>query len=466
MPGLREECGIFGIYNPKDMHCANSVYYGLYALQHRGQQSCGIAVNNDGEITAYKDKGLVGEVFSAEQLQSLIGDMAMGHVRYSMGNDNAVQNAQPLVVKYVKGALALAHNGNLTNSAALREELERQGAIFQTTSDSEIIAALIARERLRHKNVEDAMAQAAARLRGAFSLLVMSPRKMIALRDPHGFRPLCIGKTDEGGFIFASESCALDAVGASFVRDVLPGEMIMVDENGLKTLFVAPAEKRASCIFEFIYFARPDSVVDGISVHSSRMAAGRILASEFPVEADAVTGVPSSGTDAAIGYAEASGLPYINGFIKNSYIGRTFIQPTQSAREFSLAIKLNVLKSAINGKRIVVVDDSIVRGTTSARIAHMLKAAGAREVHLRISSPRFLWPCFFGTDIPTGAQLIAKSHTTEEIKNIIGADSLGFLPNERLHEILSPAGFGYCSACFTGEYPKGSCEGCGGDGAR
>lgn len=447
---LHEECGVFGVYNVDGEDVAGLVYYGLFALQHRGQESCGIAVSENRDIRYYKNMGLVNEVFTEENLDKLHGDIAIGHVRYSTAGSSVRANAQPLVTKYVKGTLAIAHNGNLVNAVDLREELEKNGAIFQTTIDSEVIAYLVARERVTSKSVEEAVAKAMKFISGAYSLLVMSPRKLTCARDPYGFKPLCIGKKDHT-YVVASETCALDAVGASFVRDVLPGEIITITENGIASNTMYCHKKPARCIFEYIYFARPDSTIDGVSVFNSRIMAGRILAQTHPVEADLVVGVPESGNDAAMGYALESGIPYGRAFVKNNYVGRTFIKPKQSMREQSVRIKLNVLKDVVKGKRIVMIDDSIVRGTTSGRIVKMLKDAGATEVHVRISSPPFKFPCYFGTDIPSCDQLIANQYTIKEIGEMLGADSLGYLDVTRLGEMVD--GIDYCDACFTGDYP-------------
>lgn len=447
---LHEECGVFGVYNVDGEDVAGLVYYGLFALQHRGQESCGIAVSENRDIRYYKNMGLVNEVFTEENLDKLHGDIAIGHVRYSTAGSSVRANAQPLVTKYVKGTLAIAHNGNLVNAVDLREELEKNGAIFQTTIDSEVIAYLVARERVTSKSVEEAVAKAMKFISGAYSLLVMSPRKLTCARDPYGFKPLCIGKKDHT-YVVASETCALDAVGASFVRDVLPGEIITITENGIASNTMYCHKKPARCIFEYIYFARPDSTIDGVSVFNSRIMAGRILAQTHPVEADLVVGVPESGNDAAMGYALESGIPYGRAFVKNNYVGRTFIKPKQSMREQSVRIKLNVLKDVVKGKRIVMIDDSIVRGTTSGRIVKMLKDAGATEVHVRISSPPFKFPCYFGTDIPSCDQLIANQYTIEEIGEMLGADSLGYLDVTHLGEMVD--GIDYCDACFTGDYP-------------
>jgi len=453
--GLHEECGVFGVYDLDGVDVASTVYYGLFALQHRGQESCGIAVSDTegpkGKVMASKGMGLVNEVFDGEKLEKLKGNIGVGHVRYSTAGASNSQNVQPLVLNYVKGILMLAHNGNLVNALELRKELEYTGAIFQTTIDTEVIAYLIARERLNVGSVEDAVKNAMKKLKGAYSLVISSPRKLIGARDPFGFRPLVIGKRDNA-YMLARETCALDAVGAEFVRDVKPGEIVMLDKDGITSDESMCIQKPARCIFEYIYFARPDSYVDGVSVYNSRIMAGKILAQMHPAEADIVIGVPDSGNAAAMGFALQSGIPYGVGFVKNSYVGRTFIKPKQSARESSVHIKLNALKEVVRGKRVVMVDDSIVRGTTSGLIVQMLKDAGATEVHVRISSPPFLFPCYFGTDVPSCDQLIAHEHTVDQICDLIGADSLGYLDGERLPELIEGE-TGYCDACFSGNYP-------------
>ena len=454
---LHEECGVFGIYDFDGGDVASTIYYGLFALQHRGQESCGIAVSETngpkGKVTAYKGMGLVNEVFTQEDLESMRGDIGVGHVRYSTAGSSTRENAQPLVLNYVKGTLALAHNGNLINASELRHDLEYTGAIFQTTIDSEVIAYHIARERLKCGTVEEAVGRACSKIKGAYSLVVMSPRKLIGARDPYGFKPLCIGKRDNA-YILASETCALDTIGAEYVRDVLPGEVVTITpEKGISSdlSHALPRQQEARCIFEYIYFARPDSHFDGVSVYASRIAAGRYLAMDSPVEADLVVGVPESGNAAALGYSLQSGIPYGTAFVKNGYVGRTFIKPKQSSRESSVRVKLNVLKEAVAGKRIIMIDDSIVRGTTSDRIVRMLRDAGATEVHVRISSPPFLWPCYFGVDIPEQKQLIAYHRTIEENRQVIGADSLGYLELPRLNEMVGNVPI--CTGCFTGKYP-------------
>lgn len=453
--GLHEECGVFGAYDLEGEDVASTIYYGLFALQHRGQESCGIAVSDTegpkGKVLAAKGMGLVNEVFDADKLEKLKGNIGVGHVRYSTAGASNAQNIQPLVLNYVKGILMLSHNGNLVNAPELRKELEYTGAIFQTTIDTEMIAYHIARERLKTATVEEAVKYAMKKLKGAYSLVISSPRKLIGARDPFGFRPLVIGRRDNT-YMLASETCALDAVGAEFVRDVKPGEIVMLDKRGITSDESLCTMKPARCIFEYIYFARPDSYVDGVSVYNSRIMAGKILAQMHPAKADIVIGVPDSGNAAAMGFALEAGIPYGVGFVKNSYVGRTFIKPKQSSRESSVNIKLNALKEVVSGKRVVMVDDSIVRGTTSGHIVQMLKDAGATEVHVRISSPPFLYPCYFGTDVPSCDQLIAHEHTVEQICELIGADSLGYLDGERLPELIG-GDSGYCDACFSGNYP-------------
>ncbi len=448
-----EECGVFGIFDNDGFDVARITYYGLYALQHRGQESAGIAVNNNGEFLCHKDLGLVPEVFSDLILNNLKGSIAVGHVRYSTKGGNQRENAQPLVNKYVKGTLALAHNGNLINGGTLRDALEQNGAIFHTSIDSEVIMYKLAQERIRSHSVEQAMIQVMDSLEGAYSVVLMSPRKLIGARDPYGFRPLCIGKL-QNSYILSSETCALDNLGAEFIREVEPGEVVVIDKEGIRSLKSNKAQERAKiCIFEHIYFSRPDSAIQGASVYKMRKLMGKHLAKDYPVEADLVFGVPDSGLCAAIGYSEGSGIPYGYGFVKNRYIGRTFIQPNQSQREQSVNIKLNVVKEAVYGKRVVMVDDSIVRGTTCAKIIRALKKAGATEVHLRISSPPFLWPCYFGTDIPSRKDLMAVKYSVEEIRQQIGADSLGFLSLDAVRDIASNMNCDYCDGCFSGKYP-------------
>ncbi|MBR5273125.1 MAG: amidophosphoribosyltransferase [Clostridia bacterium] len=454
---IHEECGVFGIYDNDGHDVAAATYYALFALQHRGQESCGIAINDARTITVYRDGGLVNDVFDKDILASLgKGKMAVGHVRYGTSPSNKRVDAQPLVVNHVKGCMAIANNGSLTNYSQLREKLELSGSIFHTTSDSEIIAYEITRERLHTSSIEDAICNAMYHLEGSYSFVVMSPAKLIAARDPRGFRPLCIGKRNNS-YMFASESCAFDNIGATFIRDVMPGEIVIIDENGIRSITTHCNTKPSSlCVFEFIYFARPDSVVDGSSVHTARIRAGRFLAQEHPVEADVVIGVPDSGIDAAIGYAQELGIDYELGFIKNKYIGRTFIQPTQADREDKVRIKLNPISSVVAGKRVVLIDDSIVRGTTSKQIVKMLRDAGAKEVHMRISCPPFMFPCFYGTDIDSQDKLIACKYSIEEIAEHIGADSLGYLSIENVVKLAAETKLNFCTSCFTGNYPTES----------
>lgn len=449
---LGEECGVFAVYDPNG-DVARTTYYALYALQHRGQESCGIAINNNREISQYKDMGLVNEVFNEKILSEMEGTMAVGHVRYSTTGFSKRENAQPLVIRYIKGNLALAHNGNLVNSDELWNDLSQNGAIFQTTTDTEAIAYMIARERAEVGSVERAVERAMANLRGAYSLIVMSARKLIAARDPWGFRPLSMGRLGDA-VMFASETCAFDSIGAEFVRDLEPGEIVVVEDGEVRIIDTYMKKATSNmCIFEYLYFSRPDSIVAGQSVHDSRKLAGAYLSKEHPVDADVVIGVPDSGISAAMGYSECSKIPYGVGFVKNKYIGRTFIQPTQAMRENAVRIKLNVLKSTVEGKRVVMVDDSIVRGTTAKRIVSLLRKFGAKEVHVRSSAPPFLHPCFFGTDVPSKENLLACNYSNDEICKIIGADSIGFLSIESLMKIAPNAKCGFCTGCFTGKYP-------------
>lgn len=455
MSKIHEECGVFGMYSPERADVASLAYYALYALQHRGQESCGIVVNDDGLFSFHKDVGLVNEVFDGDTLRRLgQGNIAVGHVRYGTTGGSQRSNAQPIVVNHRKGRMALAHNGNLVNSHELREELELGGAIFQTTSDTEAIAYVIVQERLKAASIEEAVSRAIDKLEGAYSLVLTSPTKLIGVRDPHGFRPLCLGKTRGGAYVLASESCALDAVGAGFIRDIEPGEIVVIDKNGVNSITVHCNKCDPTlCVFEFIYFSRPDSVLDGSSVHIARQRAGAFLALEHPVQADIVIGAPDSGLDAALGFARQSGIPYDIGLIKNKYIGRTFISPTQELRENEVKIKLNAIRSVVEGKRVVLVDDSIVRGTTSRRTVMLLRDAGATEVHMRISAPPFVNPCYYGTDIDSKETLIANNHTIPEIAEIIGADSLGYLSLENVTKLAVGCKCGFCTACFGGGYP-------------
>lgn len=451
---IHEECGVFGVFAPKTEDVASLCYYGLFALQHRGQESAGIVVNDDGVFTYRKDTGLVSEIFSGDALEKLgDGNMAVGHVRYGTTGSGDRRNAQPVVVNHLKGNMALAHNGNLVNSYELRTELEEQGSIFHSTSDTEVIAYVITKERLRSKNIEDAVVGAMGKLDGAYSLIIMSPSKLIAARDPHGFRPLCYGKRSDGTYIVASETCALDAVNAELIREIEPGEVITFTKDGVKSNREHCGRKKSFCVFEYLYIARPDSVCEGCSVHAARLRVGELLAEAYPIEADIVVGVPDSGTDAAIGYSRRSGIPYDIGLIKNKYVGRTFIAPSQGQREEMVSIKLNVVSSVVKGKRVILVDDSIVRGTTSARIVKRLRDGGAKEVHVLSSAPKFLNPCYYGVDIDSKESLIAANHTTEEIAKIIGADSLNYLSIEDVKKIAGTDGSGFCYACFDGLYP-------------
>lgn len=452
---IREECGVFGIFANGRTDVAASAYYALYALQHRGQESCGIVVNDDGVFNTYKDTGLVSEVFRPSVLEQLgEGNMAVGHVRYGTTGGNGRLNAQPIVVNHIKGRMALAHNGNLVNSFELRNELELCGSIFHTTSDTEVISYIITKERLTAPSIEEAVNQAMSRIKGAYSLVIMSPSKLIAVRDENGFRPLCYGKCDDGSYVVASESCALDALGARFVRDIEPGEIVVFDKNGVRSITDHCGKKQSFCVFEYIYFARPDSVIEGCCVHSARLRAGAFLALEHPVQADIVIGVPDSGIDAAIGFSRQSGIPYGIGFIKNKYIGRTFISPGQKSRENKVKIKLNPVPDTVRGKRVVLIDDSIVRGTTSARIVKLLRDAGATEVHMRVSAPPFMNPCYYGTDIDSRDMLIACNHTNDEIAEIIGVDTLGYLSVDNVTKLaLESKCTGFCTACFSGQYP-------------
>ncbi|MBQ9441451.1 MAG: amidophosphoribosyltransferase [Selenomonadaceae bacterium] len=452
-----EDCGVFGMYDLGGGDVATTIYYGLYALQHRGQESAGIAVTNTfddvDKVFCHKDLGRVNKVFNEENISRLKGNLGVGHVRYSTAGASTRENSQPLVLAYIKGTLVLAHNGNLTNAPKLRRELAMGGAIFQTTTDSETIAYHIARERIHSKTAQEATVKALRKVQGSYSLVVASPRKLIGARDPWGFRPLVIGKLDNA-YIITSETCALETINAEFVRDVLPGEVVTISSDGKieSNLELAlPEDKTARCIFEYIYFCRPDTTFDRMSVTKSRIIAGKILAKTHPVEADLVVGVPESGNMAAVGYSMESGIPYGIAFTKNTYVGRTFIKPKQSSRVKSVQVKLNALREVVAGKKIIIIDDSIVRGTTSNQIVEMLRNAGAKEIHMRVSAPPFYHPCYFGIDIPDENQLIANGRTVEEICKIIGADSLGYLPLEALKEMSG--GLPICDACFSGNYP-------------
>ncbi|MCC8068267.1 MAG: amidophosphoribosyltransferase [Ruminococcus sp.] len=453
--GLHEECGVFGIYSPNTIDVATPTYFALYALQHRGQESCGIVVNDRGLLSSYKDLGLVHEVFNHNRLENLgKGNMAIGHVRYSTTGNSNRENAQPLVVRHIKGPMAIAHNGNLVNARELREEYENKGAIFHSTNDTEVISYAITEERLKTGSIEDAVQNAITKLKGAFSLVIMSPTKLIAVRDSEGFRPLCLGKLDDdGSYVVASESCAFDSIGATFIRDIKAGEMLVIDKNGVRSITNNCTKKGHMCVFEYVYFARPDSVIEGVSVHKARLRAGELLWKEHPVDADVVIGVPDSGLDCALGFSKASKIPYGVGFIKNRYIGRTFIQPSQAQRTNSVRIKLNVIKDTVKDKRVVLIDDSIVRGTTCRHIVELLREAGAKEVHMMISCPPFIAPCFFGVDIDSKDRLIACQMSIPEIAKHIGADSLGYLSVDGVKSLASEADCDFCVGCFTNKYP-------------
>ena len=444
---------MFGIYSPDTSDVAMQTYLGLYALQHRGQESCGIVVNDRGLFNYHKDLGLVHEVFDKDTLARLgQGNIAVGHVRYSTTGKPIRSNAQPLVVRHIKGPLAIAHNGNLVNARELRIEYENKGMIFHTTNDTEVISYAITEARLTSKSIEDAVEQMMYKIKGAYSLVIMSPKKLIAARDPDGFRPLSLGKLDDS-WVVASETCAFDSIGAKFVRDIKPGEIVVIDENGLRTIETHCGSKGHICVFEYVYFARPDSVIEGSSVHLARLRAGKYLWREHPVDADIVIGVPDSGLDAALGFAQESGIPYGIGFIKNRYIGRTFIQPSQAERTNSVKIKLNAVSDVVKGKRVVMIDDSMVRGTTSGRVVRLLREAGAKEVHVRFACPQFIAPCYFGTDIDSKDNLIACKMTLPEICEHIGADTLGFLSVESVRKLAGNSDCGFCTGCFTEKYP-------------
>lgn len=450
----QEECGVFGVWGPEEMNAAQWIYYGLVALQHRGQESAGIVVCDTkgpiGNICTHKGMGLVSEVFPAGVMEKLRGNIGIGHVRYSTAGGSRVENAQPIFLNYIKGTLALAHNGNITNAGALREEMQREGAVFMGTADSEVIAYKIAKERLCCATIEEAVCKVAGELLGGYALLILSPQKLVGVRDPLGLKPLCIGKK-ENAYILASESAALSAVDAELVRDVLPGEIVTITKEGIHSERSLISEKKAHCIFEYIYFARLDSKIDGISVYDARKRGGMALAKRYPVDADVVTGVPESGLTAAVGYAEEAGIPFKLAFSKNSYVGRTFIKPTKEERMSAVHMKLCIIESVVRDKRVVLIDDSIVRGTTIANLIQMMRRAGAREVHVRISSPPFLYPCYYGTDVPDNSELIANEYSVEEIQNKIGADSLGYMQMEDFREMVGDLPI--CKACFDNRYP-------------
>ena len=451
---LHEECGVFGIFTPDNKDAKHSLYYGLCALQHRGQESAGMALCDTdgpmGNIYHHKGMGLVSEVFHKETLDTLTGNIGIGHVRYSTTGQSCIENAQPLILNYLKGTLALVHNGNIKNAAELRDSLQKEGAIFRGTTDSEVIAYLIAKERTKCGTIEEAVTKVAGFLKGGYALIVMSPRKIIGIRDPLGLKPLCLGRRGKE-YILSSESCALNAIDAEFVRDIEPGEIISITKDGISSDRSLCQCKHAHCIFEYIYFARLDSCMDGISVYNSRIKAGRLLAQSYPVDADLVVGVPDSGLTAAIGYSQESGIPFGLAFYKNSYVGRTFIKPTQKERESAVHMKLSVLPEVVRGKRLVLIDDSIVRGTTIAGLITLLKKAGAVSVHVRISSPPFLYPCYYGTDVPSNKELIAADNSPEEIARRIGADSLGYMKLEDLSAMSD--NLPLCRACFNNQYP-------------
>lgn len=453
---LKEACGVFGIYNLDGKNVSQTIYYGLLALQHRGQESCGIAVSDTNQeeknITYYKDMGLVSHVFDEEKIYKLNGNLGVGHVRYSTTGNSVKENAQPLVLNYIKGTLAVAHNGNLINIDNLKDKLQRNGSIFHTTIDSEIIAYYIAKERVKSHSIEEAISKTMKKIKGAYSLIVISPKKLIGVRDPHGFKPLCLGKKNNS-YILASETCALDTIGAKFIRDIEPGEIVSITNSGIESIKdnCISSTKHHRCIFEYIYFARKDSYLDGISIYNSRVKSGEFLAIDSPVDADLVIGVPDSGNAAAKGYSKQSNIPVSEAFVKNNYIGRTFIKPNKNERSIAVKLKLNVLKEVVKNKRIILIDDSIVRGTTIKEIILLLKDAGAKEIHIRISSPPFLWPCYFGIDVPERNQLIAYKHTKSEICKILGANSLEYLKVDRLPQLID--NLKICNGCFTGKYP-------------
>lgn len=451
---LHEECGVFGIFTPDNKDAKHSLYYGLCALQHRGQESAGMALCDTdgpmGNIYHHKGMGLVNEVFHKETLDTLTGNIGIGHVRYSTTGQSCIENAQPLILNYLKGTLALVHNGNIKNAAELRDSLQKEGAIFRGTTDSEVIAYLIAKERTKCGTIEEAVTKVAGFLKGGYALIVMSPRKIIGIRDPLGLKPLCLGRRGKE-YILSSESCALNAIDAEFVRDIEPGEIVSITKDGISSDRSLCQCKHAHCIFEYIYFARLDSYMDGISVYNSRIKAGRLLAQSYPVDADLVVGVPDSGLTAAVGYSQESGIPFGLAFYKNSYVGRTFIKPTQKERESAVHMKLSVLPEVVRGKRLVLIDDSIVRGTTIAGLITLLKKAGAVSVHVRISSPPFLYPCYYGTDVPSNKELIAADNSPEEIARRIGADSLGYMKLEDLSAMSD--NLPLCRACFDNQYP-------------
>ena len=445
---LKENCGVFGIFGHKD--AARLVYLGIYGLQHRGQESAGIAIADGSKIDCYKGMGLVSEVFNEEILATLKGQLAIGHIRYSTSGSSELKNAQPFVVDYFQGSVAIAHNGNLVNIQSLREKLGSHGSIFQSTMDSEVIVHLLA--RANEDTFEKRLIKALKQVKGAYSLLVMNKDQLIGVRDPHGFRPLCLGVLD-GSYVFASETCALDLIRAEYLREIEPGELVIVDKKGLRSLKPFPKTRPTQCIFEYIYFARPDSLAYGESVYRIRKNLGRELAKESPVDADIVVPMPDSGNCAALGFSEISGIPFEMGFIRNHYVGRTFIQPSQPVRDLGVKIKINPVRDVIKGQRVVVIEDSIVRGTTSRTRMKNLREAGAREVHMRVSCPPHRYPCFYGIDFPTREELIASSHSTEEIREYLGLDSLGYLSTEGMIKSMPFKKHDFCLSCFDGNYP-------------
>jgi amidophosphoribosyltransferase len=449
---FKEECGVFGIYSNDNLDVARLSFYGMYALQHRGEESSGIAVNDNGTIFHHKDMGLISEVFNDVILNHLKGQSAIGHVRSSLAGSNTRENVQPMSVKYKSGQMSLAHNGSLLNASELRGSMEEYGAIFQTTSDTEVVANLISRYSVLNKNIDEILVKVTEDIKGSYAMTILTPEQLIGIRDPLGIRPLCIGMI-ENSYVIASESSALDAVGASFLRDVNPGEIVIIDKKGLRSIKAQQSSESRLCIFEFVYFARPDSSIDGASVHHARVEAGRILAREHPVEADLVIGAPDGGLNAALGFSRETGIPYGQGLLKNKYVGRTFILPEQEQRETGVRIKFNAMRDEIEGKRIVMVDDSIVRGTTTMRIVQLLKKAGAKEVHMRVSSPPCKFPCQYGIDISSSEQLVASTYSEDEIRRMIGADSLGYLSLEGLLKTPKGSKCGFCTACFSGDYP-------------
>ena len=456
---LHDECGVVGVYLNADlidtsaMSASSLAYYGMYSLQHRGQESAGIAVSDGSDVKVHKLMGLVADVFKRENLDALSGRIAVAHVRYATAGGCTIENAQPMVYRFKLGTVAVAHNGQLVNYEQLREMLEESGSSFNSTSDTEVIVKFIAKSY--KKGLERALTDTIQLIKGSFALCVMTQDCLIGARDPNGIRPLCLGKL-AGGWVLASESCAIDAMGADFVRDIRPGEIVIINGDGVLSFEFGEKTSKRSCIFEYVYFARPDSVLDEIPVQEARLRMGAMLAKENPVSADVVIGVPDSGLGAALGYSRAAGIPYATGIVKNKYIGRSFIAPTQKERENTVFVKLNTIKNEINGKRVIVIDDSIVRGTTSRRLIQILRKAGAKEVHFRVSSPPVKFPCYFGIDTPRRAELISSDHDVEAIREEIGADSLAFLSMDGMLEALrscNPEQYGYCKGCFTGEYP-------------